>query len=161
MPGHANIETLFVTLQRIVTKQLGSDLFVHFKCVKVVSQTIAYKYGAFPSQPVSQRMEKQNFRLIPSAQSLLTSQFLSLWHGAKQSWEIRFIPGSPCALKPQLNFLFKYFSARLISGIGSSSSLCLMSCLPKGIFSFLKIKVFLRSFFSATFPSLLLPPSRV
>lgn len=84
MPGHANIETLFVTLQRIVTKQLGSDLFVRFKCVKVASQTIAYKYGAFPSQPISQRMEKQNFHVIPSAQNLLTSQFLSLWHGAKQ-----------------------------------------------------------------------------
>lgn len=47
MPGHANIETLFVTLQRIITKQLGSDFFVHFKCVKVVSQTISFKYGAF------------------------------------------------------------------------------------------------------------------
>lgn len=54
MSEHANIETFFVTLQRIVTKQLGSDLFVHFKCVKVLSQTTAYKYGAFPSQPISE-----------------------------------------------------------------------------------------------------------
>jgi len=51
MPGHANIETLFVTLQRIVSKQLDLDLFVHFKCVKIVSQTIAYKYGAFQVSP--------------------------------------------------------------------------------------------------------------
>lgn len=80
MSGHANIETLFVTLQRIITKQLGPDFpfFVHFKCVEVVSQTISFKYGAFQSQPVLQRMENQNYHLIPSAQSLLMSQLLSL-----------------------------------------------------------------------------------
>lgn len=53
---------------------MGLDLFVHFKRVKVVLQSIAYKYGAFLSQPISQRVEKQNRHLIPSAQSLLTSQ---------------------------------------------------------------------------------------
>lgn len=164
MPGHANIETIFVTLQRIVTKQFGSDLFVHFKCVKVVSQTIAYKYGVFPSQPVWQRTEKQNFHLIPSAQSLLTSQFLLpvTWCQAElgdqfNSWKSL---NSQTTAEFPLQILFSktHFRDRFLKFTLSYIVVLYL----KEIFFLLKINMFWRSFPSVTFPPLLLLPlSRV
>lgn len=107
MPGHANIETLFVTLQRIITKQLGSDLFL---CILNVLK-LCHKLFLLNMVLSEVSLSYREWRIkLPS--DIFSSKPAHVPAPLPLTWcqaELRLIPGSPCALKPQLNSLFKCF----------------------------------------------------